>query len=77
MTWFANALVLIGLVLVGSSRARIRRAAFLFTLVGEAIWCSSGFAKGMFDLGFICFVFACAAAVNYCRLAWQPQEGAK
>jgi hypothetical protein len=69
VTWFANLLVLIGLVLAGSKN----RFAFVFTAVGEVIWCGCGLWKGMYDLATICAVFAVIAVVNFFR--WNREGG--
>lgn len=60
MTWFANALVLIGLILAGNKN----KLAFIFTIIGELIWCYHGYIMGMYDLAIICGVFALVASVN-------------
>ncbi len=60
MTWFANVLVLIGLILAGNKN----KLAFLFTIIGELIWCYCGLMMGMYDLAAICGVFAVVASVN-------------
>lgn len=68
MTWFANALVLIGLFLVGGKK----RSAFLWTFAGETLWCIAGIQQDMWDLASICAVFAVLAAVNWFR--WGREE---
>jgi hypothetical protein len=68
MTWIANALVLVGLFLVGGKR----RSAFVWTFAGEVLWTIAGIRAGMYDLASICAVFAAMAAVNWWR--WGKED---
>lgn len=68
MTWVANALVLVGLFLVGGKR----RSAFVWTFFGEVLWTVAGLRAGMYDLASICAVFAGMAAWNWHR--WGRDE---
>ena len=61
MTWIANLLIVIGLWQIGNKR----RAAFLFTFAGEAIWTIAALIGGMVDLAAICAVFTVMAARNW------------
>lgn len=67
MTWIANALIVIGLWLIGSKR----RSAFLFSVLGEAIWTAVSLWRGMYDLAAICAVFAVLAVRNWWM--WRAQ----
>jgi len=63
MGWFANILLILGLWLVGDKK----RIAFMFTFVGESIWTIYSIIIGMYDLAFICFVFAFLAIRNWIK----------
>lgn len=68
MTWIANVLILIGMYLIG----RKWRVCFVFSGLGESIWCVSSALEGRYDLAFICFVFVMGCGVNYYR--WGRDE---
>jgi len=61
MGWVGNIFIVIGLWLVGNKN----RTAFIFTVIGESIWVAYAFTKGLYDLAFICIVFAVLAARNW------------
>lgn len=63
MTWVGNAFLIIGLLLIGSKK----RAAFVWTFIGEAIWLVCSLAERRADMAFICFVFGVLAAINWVR----------
>jgi hypothetical protein len=68
MTWIGNALILIGMYLIGKKY----RSAFLWSAAGETIWTCCATANGQYDLSFICGVFVIVALINYWR--WGREE---
>jgi hypothetical protein len=60
MGWIANIFICIGLWKQGGKVWY----AYLFTIVGEAIWAVISILKGQYDLAFICAVFAVLAIRN-------------
>ena len=59
MGWVGNVFIVIGLYFIGEKK----RWAFLFSVVGELIWCLFSLYKQQYDLAFICAVF-CALALR-------------
>jgi len=59
--WAGNVLILIGMWLVGEKK----RVCFLWTLVGESIWAGYALWLKMYDLSFICVIFALMAILNW------------
>lgn len=64
--WIGNVLLLLGVWLL----AEKRRAAWLFTVVGNAVWLTQSVRAGMPDLVFIQFTMVILAARNY--WLWRP-----
>lgn len=62
--WTGNVFIIIGLWLVGNKA----RKAFIFSLIGEAIWVVYSLNKNLYDLAFICAIFAALALRNW--FAW-------
>ena len=71
MTWLANVFVLIGLWMAGNKN----RYAFLFTIIGEAIWTIMSALRSQWDLAVICFIFTVLACVNWWK--WSRPEAEK
>ncbi len=65
MGWIGNIFIIIGLWLAGDKN----KIAFLFSVVGELIWCGYSLYIKMYDLAFVCAVFAAIALRNYIK--WQ------
>ncbi len=61
MGWVGNLILWYGLFLVGSKR----RAAFVWTIIGEAIWVVIASYYGWWDLAVSCCVFIALAAYNW------------
>ena len=70
MTWVANGLIVIGMILIGGKR----RSAFLFSAAGELLWTGAAAVKGMWDLAFICGLFVVLALVNWKRWGSEQAE---
>lgn len=60
MGWFANIFIIVGLWMAGNKA----KWAFLFTIIGESIWCIYSIHLKMYDLAFVCGVFALIAVRN-------------
>ncbi len=60
MGWVANIFICIGLWKQGSKIA----TAYVFTIIGEAIWCIYSLYSKQYDLAFICVIFCVLAARN-------------
>lgn len=71
MTWIANGLIVIGMILIGSRR----RSAFLFSAAGESIWTYWAASVGMYDLASICGLFVVLALVNWRRWGREVDSG--
>ena len=65
MGWVGNVLIVVGLWLVGDKK----RSAFVFTTFGESVWGVYALYKHMYDLAFICAVFALLALRNWFKWA--------
>lgn len=70
MGWFANVLLVVGLWMVGDKV----RWAFLFTIIGEAIWVCVAIARAQWDMAAICAVFAALAVRNWIKWASEPAK---
>lgn len=68
MNWLGNAFILIGLYLIGNKK----RYAFLFSVVGEALWMVWSIRERIWSLALITLVFAALAIRSYIK--W-GQEG--
>jgi uncharacterized membrane protein len=66
--WAANALLCVGLYLNG----RKERLGFWFILAGELSWVAVALGRGLWDMAFICAVFAAFALANWFR--WGPDK---
>jgi hypothetical protein len=62
-SWLASALLVAAAWGVGDRK----RAAFLLTVVGEAVWVVIAVDRGMYDLAAVCVVFGVVAVRNYRR----------
>ncbi len=63
--WLATFILCYGLWLTGN----MRRAGFVYALVGEVIWTVIAIERRMWDLAFVCGVFALLAIRNW--IAWR------
>jgi len=57
MGWVGNVFLVLGLWLVGDKK----RSAFIFSCIGETIWVFHALSRQMYDLAFICVIFALLA----------------
>ncbi len=65
MGWFANVFIIVGLWMAGNKA----KWAFLFTIIGETIWCGYSIYIKMYDLAFVCGIFAILAFRNLIKWA--------
>ena len=61
MGWIGNIFIVIGLWYIGNKK----RWAFVFSMIGEAVWVVYAMTIGLYDLAAICVVFFALAARNY------------
>lgn len=70
MGWVGNVFLIIGLWLVGDKA----RKAFIFSVIGESIWIYYAMDKKMYDLAFICVIFALLALRNWIKWGKEQAE---
>lgn len=68
MGWLGNLFIWFGLYRVGSKQ----RSAFVWTIIGEAIWVGYATYHGWYDLAISCVVFIALAAHNWRQ--WGKQQ---
>ena len=61
--WGGSLLLAAGLYGIGNQR----RGAFLFSIAGELLWIIKSLMLGMYDLVFICAIFAILAVRSYLK----------
>jgi hypothetical protein len=59
--WFANALLIVGAILIGEKY----RVAFLFTFLGEVLWTIRLLKSRQWDMIAICVIFGLIALKNF------------
>jgi hypothetical protein len=67
--WFGNIFLVLGLYLIGFKW----RPAFLFSVVGEAVWITLAIQRHQYDLAFMCVVFGVMAIRNFIK--WGSARG--
>ena len=68
MGWVGNIFLITGLWLVGDKK----RIAFVFSVIGETIWIVYSLKKEMYDLAFICVIFALLAVRSWFK--WGKEQ---
>jgi hypothetical protein len=63
ISWIGNIFIVIGLWFIGSKK----RWAFIFSMLGEALWIAAAVRRHEFDLAFICVIFFALAARSYVK----------
>jgi len=69
MGWIGNIFIVLGLWGIGDKK----RAAFIFSIIGETIWVIHSLMIGMYDLAAICVVFAALAFRSWRK--WGTSSG--
>lgn len=70
MTWIANGLFLVGILLVG----RKIRWGWLAEAIGEALWVYRSVSTKQWDLLFVCIMFGCLQLYNFWLWSRKPKE---
>lgn len=66
--WIGNLFIVVGLWGVGNKS----RPAFLFSIVGEAVWCANAYLRADWALATICLVFLLMALRGYVLWGRKP-----
>ena len=68
MTWIANGLFLIGMILLGYKN----KWGWVLEFIGEMLWLKTSIEKEMWDLLFVCILFGSLQLWNF--YLWWRQE---
>jgi hypothetical protein len=68
MGWLGNIFIIIGLWLAGDKN----KSAFIFSIIGESVWVVYSLLNKMYDLAFVCAVFAIVAVRNWYK--WNKES---